>query len=59
METVIDTARGGLFCYLCHVEIFTDEDLTILGTGSNYWPAHQDCYDSAFERDLGSILHGH
>jgi hypothetical protein len=41
----LDTAEGGLCCFLCHHEILAAEKLVIVWTGHAYWPAHQDCFE--------------
>jgi hypothetical protein len=42
----LDTALGGLNCFLCHHEILAAENLVILSTGYAYWPAHWDCFEA-------------
>jgi hypothetical protein len=46
MEPLItlDTASTALVCWLCQEKILAGDDLTILGTGLSYWPAHRNCF---------------
>jgi uncharacterized UBP type Zn finger protein len=46
MEPLItlDTAYAGLYCYVCQKEISVDDNMTIVGVGLSYLPAHRDCF---------------